>query len=177
MSNVLNPGISLLPSSLRLFAANCRFYQLTTACCFLICWEFKQNFVQPNRPDEMARIAAAGGRVLFINGYRVRGILAMSRAIGTNVCTFTSFYFMRLLLVIPSAYIYPSSSNKYIWKMHLWAGFSVSWNQVWLHSYVLADIYEPIGPSSTCCFLESCICSGFGCLNLITSTVLIKIRK
>ena len=96
--------------------------------------------MQPNRPDEMERIAATGGRVLFINGYRVRGILAMSRAIGTNVCTFTSFYLMRLLLVIPSAYIYPSSSNKYIWKMHLWAGFSVSWNQVSLHSYVPADM-------------------------------------
>ncbi|XP_066348920.1 probable protein phosphatase 2C 37 [Miscanthus floridulus] len=37
---------------------------------------------KPNRPDEMERIQAAGGQVLFINGYRVRGILAMSRAIG-----------------------------------------------------------------------------------------------
>jgi hypothetical protein len=60
--------------------------------------EFKLNFVQPNRPDERARIEAAGGQVVFINGYRVRGILAMSRAIGINVCTFTSFYYsMRLL--------------------------------------------------------------------------------
>jgi protein phosphatase 2C len=45
----------------------------------------KQNFVQPNRADEMARIQAAGGRVFYNNGFRVRGILAMSRAIGINV--------------------------------------------------------------------------------------------
>ena len=78
----------------------------TNYCLFFFCWEFKQIILQPNRPDEMARIQAAGGRVLFINGYRVRGILAMSRAIGINVCTFTSFYSMRLLLVIPSVFIY-----------------------------------------------------------------------
>jgi len=34
----------------------------------------------PNRPDELARIEAAGGRVVYINGHRVRGILAMLRA-------------------------------------------------------------------------------------------------
>jgi hypothetical protein len=45
--------------------------------------------VQPNRPDERARIEAAGGLVVFNNGHRVRGILAMSRALGTNVwCTY-----------------------------------------------------------------------------------------
>ncbi|XP_051196447.2 probable protein phosphatase 2C 37 [Lolium perenne] len=37
---------------------------------------------KPDRPDEMARIEAAGGRVLFIDGPRVRGVLAMSRALG-----------------------------------------------------------------------------------------------
>ncbi|KAE8782690.1 putative protein phosphatase 2C 37 [Hordeum vulgare] len=37
---------------------------------------------KPDRPDEMARIKAAGGKVIFINGARVRGILAMSRALG-----------------------------------------------------------------------------------------------
>ncbi|KAM0860578.1 hypothetical protein ACQ4PT_046468 [Festuca glaucescens] len=36
---------------------------------------------KPDRPDERARIEAMGGRVMFINGARVRGILAMSRAL------------------------------------------------------------------------------------------------
>ncbi|KAG0584222.1 hypothetical protein KC19_3G194600 [Ceratodon purpureus] len=37
---------------------------------------------KPEREDEMARVEAAGGRVIYWNGYRVLGILAMSRAIG-----------------------------------------------------------------------------------------------
>ncbi|KAJ6889569.1 hypothetical protein NC652_030342 [Populus alba x Populus x berolinensis] len=36
---------------------------------------------KPDRSDELARIEAAGGRVIFLNGARVEGILAMSRAI------------------------------------------------------------------------------------------------
>lgn len=38
--------------------------------------------LQPEREDEMARVEAAGGRVIYWNGYRVFGVLAMSRAIG-----------------------------------------------------------------------------------------------
>ncbi|XP_002980987.2 probable protein phosphatase 2C 51 [Selaginella moellendorffii] len=37
---------------------------------------------KPDREDELARVEAAGGRVFFWNGYRVLGVLAMSRAIG-----------------------------------------------------------------------------------------------
>eukprot|EP00252_Welwitschia_mirabilis_P020307 TRINITY_DN4947_c0_g1_i1.p1 TRINITY_DN4947_c0_g1~~TRINITY_DN4947_c0_g1_i1.p1 ORF type:complete len:335 (-),score=11.10 TRINITY_DN4947_c0_g1_i1:1443-2447(-) len=37
---------------------------------------------KPDREDEMARIEAAGGHVIFWDGPRVSGVLAMSRAIG-----------------------------------------------------------------------------------------------
>ncbi|KAJ0663971.1 putative protein-serine/threonine phosphatase [Helianthus annuus] len=37
---------------------------------------------KPNREDERARIEGCGGRIIFSNGARVEGILAMSRAIG-----------------------------------------------------------------------------------------------
>ncbi|XP_073156103.1 probable protein phosphatase 2C 24 [Henckelia pumila] len=39
---------------------------------------------KPDRPDELNRIQAAGGRVIFWEGARVLGVLAMSRAIGDN---------------------------------------------------------------------------------------------
>ncbi|CAA0819355.1 Probable protein phosphatase 2C 24 [Striga hermonthica] len=38
----------------------------------------------PDRPDELNRIQEAGGRVIFWDGPRVLGMLAMSRAIGDN---------------------------------------------------------------------------------------------
>jgi hypothetical protein len=41
---------------------------------------------QPNREDEYARIEAQGGKVINWNGYRVLGVLAMSRSIGTHPC-------------------------------------------------------------------------------------------
>lgn len=37
---------------------------------------------KPNREDEYARIEAAGGKVIQWNGYRVFGVLAMSRSLG-----------------------------------------------------------------------------------------------
>ncbi|XP_066166391.1 probable protein phosphatase 2C 49 isoform X1 [Oryza sativa Japonica Group] len=37
---------------------------------------------KPDRPDELERIKAAGGRVIYWDGARVLGVLAMSRAIG-----------------------------------------------------------------------------------------------
>ncbi|KAK4789706.1 hypothetical protein SAY86_017010 [Trapa natans] len=39
---------------------------------------------KPDRPDELDRIQMAGGKVVYRNGARVFGILAMSRAIGDN---------------------------------------------------------------------------------------------
>ena len=37
---------------------------------------------KPEREDEAERVELAGGQVLYWNGHRVMGILAMSRAIG-----------------------------------------------------------------------------------------------
>uniref|UniRef100_J3M7U3 protein-serine/threonine phosphatase n=1 Tax=Oryza brachyantha TaxID=4533 RepID=J3M7U3_ORYBR len=39
---------------------------------------------KPDRPDELERIQAAGGRVIYWDGARVLGVLAMSRAIGKH---------------------------------------------------------------------------------------------
>ncbi|CAI9117871.1 OLC1v1019359C1 [Oldenlandia corymbosa var. corymbosa] len=39
---------------------------------------------KPDRPDELERIEKAGGRVIYWDGARVLGVLAMSRSIGDN---------------------------------------------------------------------------------------------
>ncbi|KAF8412124.1 hypothetical protein HHK36_000080 [Tetracentron sinense] len=39
---------------------------------------------KPDRPDEMERVEAAGGRVINWDGYRVLGVLATSRSIGDH---------------------------------------------------------------------------------------------
>ncbi|XVE64126.1 hypothetical protein DITRI_Ditri07aG0076900 [Diplodiscus trichospermus] len=39
---------------------------------------------KPERPDELERIRAAGGKLVYQNGVRVYGILNMSRALGDN---------------------------------------------------------------------------------------------
>lgn len=48
--------------------------------CVLWCHEWMVG--QPDRPDELDRIQEAGGRVIYWDGARVFGVLAMSRAIG-----------------------------------------------------------------------------------------------
>lgn len=49
---------------------------------------------QPDRPDELQRIEAAGGRVIDWDGPRVNAILAMSRAIGELlVSSCANFYY------------------------------------------------------------------------------------
>ncbi|KAJ6764466.1 PROTEIN PHOSPHATASE 2C 75-RELATED [Salix koriyanagi] len=57
---------------------------------------------KPDRSDELARIEAAGGRVIFLNGARVEGILAMSRAIDLDVhpCRMSHFMALNSLVLI-----------------------------------------------------------------------------
>lgn len=37
---------------------------------------------QPEKVEDIARIEAEGGKVVWWNGYRVLGVLSMSRSIG-----------------------------------------------------------------------------------------------
>ena len=50
---------------------------------------------QPNRPDELDRVEAAGGRVINWDGYRVLGVLATSRSIGN----YKSIHYITYMLV------------------------------------------------------------------------------
>ena len=50
---------------------------------------FKKNVdtffcVKPDRPDELERVEAAGGRIINWDGHRVLGVLATSRSIGMH---------------------------------------------------------------------------------------------
>ena len=80
-------------SSFGLFNFRVFFYcMFSSSSLMMVIWYFLTIFItlhtQPDRNDELARIEAAGGRVIFVNGARVEGILAMSRAIGNNYCSY-----------------------------------------------------------------------------------------
>ncbi|URE15507.1 hypothetical protein MUK42_12113 [Musa troglodytarum] len=55
---------------------------------------------KPNREDEYARIEAQGGKVIHWNGYRVFGVLAMSRSIGDH-------YLKPWIIPVPEVTIVP----------------------------------------------------------------------
>ncbi|KAK6936373.1 PPM-type phosphatase-like domain [Dillenia turbinata] len=55
----------------------CKFVKLKSWVCQMVFL-----LLQPDREDELERIKGLGGRVIHLNGARVEGILAMSRAIG-----------------------------------------------------------------------------------------------
>jgi hypothetical protein len=60
-------------------------------------------WMQLDRPDERARIAASGDTVFYFNGMlRVRGIFGMSRALGTYTDTpcLALLYIMHLYIVV-----------------------------------------------------------------------------
>ncbi|TVU19673.1 hypothetical protein EJB05_35836, partial [Eragrostis curvula] len=54
----------------------------------------------PDRPDELERIKAAGGRVIYWDGARVLGVLAMSRAIGER----RAFHFKIQAIIIKNTF-------------------------------------------------------------------------
>lgn len=54
--------------------------------------------MQPDREDERARIEACGGRVVYLDGARVEGILAMSRAIGNFLLLESTIFTVVLFL-------------------------------------------------------------------------------
>ncbi|KAK9094170.1 hypothetical protein Scep_025639 [Stephania cephalantha] len=59
---------------------------------------------KPDRPDEMERIEAAGGRVINWNGFRVLGVLATSRSIG-------DYYLKPYVIPYPEVTITERSKN------------------------------------------------------------------
>ncbi|EEC71208.1 hypothetical protein OsI_03122 [Oryza sativa Indica Group] len=74
-------------ASRRFYNANAMLWTLDSARrgVMLVAANVNETFVdctQPDRPDEMERVEAAGGRVINWNGYRILGVLATSRSIG-----------------------------------------------------------------------------------------------
>ncbi|KAJ6794615.1 putative protein phosphatase 2C 53 [Iris pallida] len=59
---------------------------------------------KPNREDEYARIEAEGGKVIQWNGYRVLGVLAMSRSIGDR-------YLKPWIIPVPEVTIVPRTKE------------------------------------------------------------------
>ncbi|KAJ6803115.1 putative protein phosphatase 2C 53 [Iris pallida] len=59
---------------------------------------------KPNREDEYARIEAEGGKVIQWNGYRVLGVLAMSRSIGDR-------YLKPWIIPVPEVKIIPRTKE------------------------------------------------------------------
>lgn len=59
---------------------------------------------KPNREDEYARIEAEGGKVIQWNGYRVFGVLAMSRSIGDR-------YLKPWIIPVPEVTIVPRTKE------------------------------------------------------------------
>ncbi|GJM94082.1 hypothetical protein PR202_ga10696 [Eleusine coracana subsp. coracana] len=59
---------------------------------------------KPNREDEYARIEAEGGKVIQWNGYRVFGVLAMSRSIGDR-------YLKPWIIPVPEVTIVPRAKD------------------------------------------------------------------
>ena len=59
---------------------------------------------QPERDDETSRIEAAGGKIIYYDGYRVGGFLALSRAIGPSlglkILSFTFLFWGLLWMLI-----------------------------------------------------------------------------
>ncbi|KAL3676501.1 hypothetical protein R1sor_026449 [Riccia sorocarpa] len=70
------------------------FFNETFTCCSA---RYLSKLCQPDREVEMARVEAAGGRVIFWNGYRVLGVLAMSRAIDDDLIMNIVFRFKTIL--------------------------------------------------------------------------------
>ncbi|KAF9623594.1 hypothetical protein IFM89_003384 [Coptis chinensis] len=58
----------------------------------------REFMLMPDRPDEIDRVEAAGGRVINWNGYRVLGVLATSRSIGDQ-------YFKPYVISVPKVSI------------------------------------------------------------------------